>query len=241
MFLSTKKFLMILCCMTTLSLGGCKIPAEAVESVFQGIARVVGKVIGNIFTSSESQDTKDNPEILPVQLDAGDHYQKIDAANGLDAYYIVTRANGVIDHYSLDGELQWSSDEGEPEINQALDEQIEETSGIDENALRRALSDEPMEVRTEASSQVIEGNGQFQTITINYLIITSLAEQPINIQNVLVNRGYCKASWSVGSSSSLPHFSASTKIHLQNCETQNVREVEIQTEYDHYFFEFNAV
>ncbi|MFU8928199.1 hypothetical protein [Acinetobacter puyangensis] len=227
--------------MTTLSLGGCKIPADAVESMLQGIARVIGQVIGHIFTSSESKNTKEDPESLPFQLEADDHYQKIDATDELDAYYIVTRANGVVDHYSLDGELQWSNEEGEAEINQTTDEQIEEASGLNENELSRALSGEPMEVRTEVSSQVIEGNGQFRTITINYLIITSLAEQPINIQNVLVNRGYCKASWSVGSSSTLPHFSASTKIHLQNCETQNVREVEIQTEYDHYFFEFNVI
>lgn len=51
----------------------------------------------------------------------------------------------------------------------------------------------------------------------------------------LLNRSYYKASWSVGSSSILTHFSINTKIHLQNCEINNVREVEIKTKYDYYF------
>lgn len=48
-------------------------------------------------------------EILPFSLNTDDQYQKIEESEGISAYYIVTRADGTIEHYALDGTLQWSN------------------------------------------------------------------------------------------------------------------------------------
>lgn len=94
------------------SLSGCKAPTEIYETLFKSTIRIINKTI-NHFSYSTSEATEDTS--LPFSLTADDHYEKIEATNGMDAYYIVTKANGVIEHYSLDGELQWSNIEGEAE------------------------------------------------------------------------------------------------------------------------------
>lgn len=52
-------------------------------------------------------------EKLPFELKEGDQYQKVEAQDGIDTYYIVTRAEGIIEHYALDGTLQWSNFEAD--------------------------------------------------------------------------------------------------------------------------------
>jgi len=54
-------------------------------------------------------------EALPFDLKKGDQYQKVEAKDGIAAYYVVTRVDGTIEHYALDGTLQWSNVEHEEE------------------------------------------------------------------------------------------------------------------------------
>ncbi|ENW19129.1 hypothetical protein [Acinetobacter haemolyticus] len=212
------------------SLSGCKAPTEIYETLFKSTIRIINKTI-NHFSYSTSEATEDTS--LPFSLTADDHYEKIEATNGMDAYYIVTKANGVIEHYSLDGELQWSNIEGEAENS------LESPNHNLDNILNFfSQPDESMEVRTEIKPMTTEWKGQVNYTELHYLIISSLSEQPIEIQNVLINRGYCKGSWSAGSKSTLPHYSASTKIHLHGCKIQDIRETQITTAIDTYFFEF---
>ena len=48
-------------------------------------------------------------EELPFELMDGDEYQKVNAQDGIDAYFKVTRADGFTYHYALDGTLLWSN------------------------------------------------------------------------------------------------------------------------------------
>lgn len=57
-----------------------------------------------------------NKEAIPFDLKNGDQYQKVEAKDGVDAYYVVTRLDGTIEHYTLDGILQWSNVEHEEEL-----------------------------------------------------------------------------------------------------------------------------
>lgn len=219
---------MIVLMMTSLS--GCKAPTDVYETLFKSTMRLINKAIDN-FSSSTTTPTEDTA--LPFVLAADDHYQKIEAADGIDAYFIVTKANGVIEHYSLDGELQWSNVEGEAE------DFLESPEPNIFNALDYFnRPEESMEVRTEIKPMTTEWKGQVNYTELHYLTIRSLSEQSIEIQNVFINRGYCKGSWSAGSKSTLPHYSASTKIHLNGCKIQDISEVEIRTANDTYFFEF---
>lgn len=72
-------------------------------------------------TSSEKEVVSIAEETLPFDVQKGDQYQKVEAADGIDAYYVVTKSDGTIEHYALDGTLQWSNVEHEEEQTLADD------------------------------------------------------------------------------------------------------------------------
>ncbi len=62
-------------------------------------------------SEKNSEDESKEEEVLPFELRKGDKYERIEADHGIDTYYVVTRADGTIEHYALDGVLQWSNAE----------------------------------------------------------------------------------------------------------------------------------
>ncbi|WP_151957555.1 DUF805 domain-containing protein [Acinetobacter guillouiae] len=66
-------------------------------------------VAGIVMPEKSDTAVVSQEQSLPFVLQASEKYQKVEAVDGMDAYYIVTRMNGVIEHYSLDGELLWSN------------------------------------------------------------------------------------------------------------------------------------
>lgn len=74
-------------------------------------------------------------EILPFSLNTDDQYQKIEESEGISAYYIVTRADGTIEHYALDGTLQWSNvehvEEEDMQLSSPNDSNVQAQSGSD--------------------------------------------------------------------------------------------------------------
>ena len=64
-----------------------------------------------IASSEKTPEEGFREEVLPFELRKGDKYKRIKADQGVDAYYVVTRADGTIEHYALDGVLQWSNAE----------------------------------------------------------------------------------------------------------------------------------
>lgn len=92
-------------------LAGCKgVVNELGENLFQGVVRIVGKIVGNIF-KSDSDETTTEQESLPFILDQEDQYKLIESEGDSEAYYHVKRKNGVIEYYSLEGDLIWSNEE----------------------------------------------------------------------------------------------------------------------------------
>ena len=78
---------------------------------------------------------KSKEKILPFSLNTDDQYQKIEESKGIDAYYIVTRADGTIEHYALDGTLQWSNvehtDYDDMQLSSPNDSNVQAQSGSD--------------------------------------------------------------------------------------------------------------
>ena len=64
-----------------------------------------------IASSEKISEEEFREEVLPFELREGDKYERIEADQGVDAYYVVTRTDGAIEHYALDGVLQWSNTE----------------------------------------------------------------------------------------------------------------------------------
>jgi len=64
-----------------------------------------------VASSEKIPEEEFREEVLPFELRKGDKYERIEADQGVDAYYVVTRADGAIEHYALDGVLQWSNTE----------------------------------------------------------------------------------------------------------------------------------
>ena len=100
------------------------------------VEKPVQKQAEEVSSEQETVPVAEEPkkEVLPFDLQKGDEYQKIEAADGIDTYYIVTRANGTIEHYALDGTLQWSNVEHEEELDlddiqsSQLEHNIQETN-----------------------------------------------------------------------------------------------------------------
>ena len=57
-------------------------------------------------------------------------------------------------------------------------------------------------------------------------VVTSLANRPIKIQEISINRGNCHSQLTQGSSHLL-HYGSFLKVTLQNCKIQMIKEVEI--------------
>lgn len=114
----TRRLLIILGSIATLSLSGCKIPAEVIENIWVGLANLAGKTAAHSVLTHSSLSAK-HEQTLPFILKQGDHYQKVQAKNGKADYYLVMRADGTIEYFTLDGvELQLSTqvENAEPEI-----------------------------------------------------------------------------------------------------------------------------
>ncbi|WP_120430540.1 hypothetical protein [Acinetobacter baylyi] len=229
-----KRFLIVICVASCLCLSGCKIPAEIVEGIAQFLSRATGQIVGRIINDkfSEKADQEKRTPTLPFPLLRGDTYHKVEPKDGMDAYYVVTNKDGTIKHYSLDGELQWSNIEAE-DLEDNPD--LSKSSSIISPDVN---STEEMEIHTEILPLTSEYNNQIHVNENHYLVITSLSNQPIRIQNVLLNRGYCTGNWSFGSPRILNHYSASSKVILNNCKVSDLHEIEITTTKDHYFYEF---
>lgn len=131
---------------------------------------------------------------LPFILEPGDIYQKVEATDDVEAYYIVTKANGIIEHYSLDGVLQWSNAESEidleeekinfvkklyiKEISENSYHVIEENSSLELQELfkqRDAISDRNQgEMCDWVGRVLVPGNGDI-TLSINDIHVSLLS------------------------------------------------------------------
>lgn len=67
--------------------------------------------------------------------------------------------------------------------------------------------------------------------------MTSLANQPIKVRAISINRGNCNSQLTQGSSQLL-HYGSFLKVTLQNCAIQMVKEVEIIIEGKNYTYNF---
>lgn len=106
-------------------------------------------------------------EILPFSLNTDDQYQKIEESEGISAYYIVTRADGTIEHYALDGALQWSNVEHEAE--QLLEEEDIQSSQSEQNIQEKNSSPtlSYLPFVGERGFNFMGGSGTEYTIKIN--------------------------------------------------------------------------
>ena len=84
--------------------------------------------------------------------------------------------------------------------------------------------DDPVEVRLEPDFVVNEWTNEIQDRS--HIVVTSLANRPIKIQAISINRGNCHSQLTQGSSQLL-HYGSFLKVTLQNCKIQMVKEVEI--------------
>ena len=220
--------LLIVC--ISLQLTGCKVAAEIGESLFKVLGKLTAKVIENSVLDSDKNTAnsaiQDND--LPFILLDGETYKKI--KDDHFEYYEVKRLGGITEHYALDGELLWSDAESDYEESSS-----DELLGIDFS--NTEAIEEKMEVRTEIQHNPNPFNATGYSET-HYLIITSYSNQPIEILNVYLNRGYCKGSWQFSNNSTLKHYSATTKILLNTCKTDTLKEVEIKTTNNTYTYEF---
>ena len=114
----TRRLLIILGSIATLSLSGCKIPGEVTENIWVGLANFAGKTATHTVLTHSSLSAK-HEQTVPFTLTQGDHYQKVQAKSGKADYYLVMRADGAIEYFTLDGiPLQLSTHVAnvEPEI-----------------------------------------------------------------------------------------------------------------------------
>jgi len=113
-----RRLLIILGGITTLNLSGCKIPSEVTENIWIGLANLAGKTAAHIVLTHDSPAEK-HEQMLPFTLKQGDHYQKIQVKNGKADYYLIIRADGTIEYFTLDGtplQLSTHVENTEPEI-----------------------------------------------------------------------------------------------------------------------------
>lgn len=172
---------------------------------------VVAGLTNNSQISTKETDIAEN--ILPFVLEPGDRYKKVEATDKVDAYYIVTKANGVIEHYSLDGILQWSNVESEidleeekinfvkklyiKELSENSDYVIEENSSLELRELfnqRNAISERNQGDMCDWVSRVlVPGNGDI-TLSINdiqvSLLSNGLVRALFKIENEIIKRDF---------------------------------------------------
>lgn len=105
-----QKVCIILCCVITLSLSGCKGLIGIGENLLTGFIQ--------IFIEDFFSDHPQKPDqTLPFTLQQGDHYQKIKRQNSQITYYQVTRNNGKIEYFSLDGTVLKLEDIIQPDFS----------------------------------------------------------------------------------------------------------------------------
>ena len=146
--LSKKIFALFLIC-TSLQLTGCKVAAEIGEGLFHFLAKITAKFIENsIFDQDKNppNTVQKNTDTLPFTLFEGETYQKVNNNQNQLDYYAVQRRNGSTEHYSIDGELLWSSLENGLTDHQTTDEYL----GIDFSTLE--TNEETLEAHTHKSS-----------------------------------------------------------------------------------------
>lgn len=96
------RIFIIVGCVLTTTLSGCKLPIPA--EVGEALANLGARF--SIRAIIEKWDKSQNNE-LPFQLKSGEFYEKVKTQQ--DEFYVVHRLNNVTEHYSLDGKLRWSS------------------------------------------------------------------------------------------------------------------------------------
>lgn len=94
---------------------------------------------------------------------------------------------------------------------------------------------EQIEVRLEPELSVDPLTYEVRDIT--RVVVTSLANDPINIQSISVNRGAC-GSRMVKGSKQLSGYGSLVKFQLSNCDMAMVKEVELTMNGQDYIYEF---
>lgn len=97
------RIFIILGCLLTTTLSGCKPSAELGEVLINFGYRISSKIIGEMIQQTFNSFYNQK---VPFTLKQGERYEKIESNQN---YYIVHRLNGTTEHYSMEGVLLWSS------------------------------------------------------------------------------------------------------------------------------------
>ncbi|ENU80987.1 hypothetical protein F975_00845 [Acinetobacter sp. ANC 3789] len=68
-----KKFLIILCCISTISLSGCRLPVGVTENILEVIAKISGKLIAQIFLDLSKSSQSKQTASIPTKAPASNH------------------------------------------------------------------------------------------------------------------------------------------------------------------------
>ncbi len=93
----------------------------------------------------------------------------------------------------------------------------------------------PVEVQIEPDLVFDEWTNQVKDHSL--IVVTSLENEPIQIQHISVNRGACKIQRSQGNGT-LTHYSSLTKYQLLNCDMNMIKEVELKINGKRYTYTF---
>ena len=96
------------------------------------------------------------------------------------------------------------------------------------------LSDQ-VEVRIQPDFYQDYFTGEFRERSI--LVVTSLTNEPIQIQSISVNRGGCNSQISQGSQH-LSRYGSYTKFLVPRCDTNTVKEVQLTLNNMEYIYSF---
>lgn len=94
---------------------------------------------------------------------------------------------------------------------------------------------EKVEVNTDI--EVFDNPYTYEAVIVHLLHITSIADEPVAISNLSINRGACRYQLRSGSWE-LERYSSTATFRLSNCEITDIREASFDVNGKEYTYEF---